>query len=110
MSDAVSARENSRWRGSAANAERATPATALDRWIGSGLQAWLQPVGIRIELWNGWSPWTAGQDTVGDVLFADRGALLKVALDPYLQFGEMYMAGRVRTASSPSRILILSAP
>jgi cyclopropane-fatty-acyl-phospholipid synthase len=97
VSDALSARENPRWRPSSAHAERANSVTAADRWLASQLQAWLQPVGIRVELWNGWSPWTpaAGDHAVGDLLFADRGALLKVTLDPDLQFGEMYMAGRV---------------
>ena len=97
MSDALSAREHPRWRGSAAQTERAGSVTAADRWLAAKLQAWLQPVGIRAELWNGWSPWTpeGGAQPVGDVLFADRGALLKVTLDPDLQFGEMYMAGRV---------------
>lgn len=97
MADALSARENPRWRGSAARAERARTVTPADRWVASRLQAWLRPVGIRVALWNGWSPWTttANEKTVGAVVFADRRALAKVAFDPDLQFGEMYMAGRV---------------
>ena len=102
MADALSARENPRWRGSAAHAERATTVTAADRWVAARLQAWLGPVRIRVELWNGWSPWTGApaEKPVGDVLFRDRWALLKVARDPDLQFGEMYMAGRVNVRGS----------
>ena len=102
MGDALSARENPRWRGSAAHAERATAVTAADRWVAARLQAWLRQVGIRIELWNGWSPWTGAADErpIGDVLFADRGALVKVTFDPDLQFGEMYMAGRADVRGS----------
>lgn len=95
MNDALSARENPRWRGSAANAERATTVTTLDRWIATRLQEWLEPVAIRVELWNGSSPWTTAEPAVGSVVFLDRGALLRVTLEPDLQFGEMYMAGRV---------------
>lgn len=95
MNDALSARENSRWRGSAAKAERATPVTVLDRWVAARLQNWLRPSRIRVELWNGSSPWSPPEPAVGTVAFLDRGALVKVTLEPDLQFGEMYMAGRL---------------
>src|SRR5579859_1896770 len=78
-----------------ADAGRSVRATAADRFVAGRLQAWLQPVGIRIELWNGWSPWRISGSGVGTVVFRDRWALLKVTIDPNLRFGEMYMAGRV---------------
>lgn len=95
MNDALSARENPRWRGSAAKAEGATTVSRLDRWVAGRLQDWLRPVGIRVELWDRSSPWPAAEQAVGSVAFLDRGALLKVTVEPNLQFGEMYMAGRL---------------
>jgi cyclopropane-fatty-acyl-phospholipid synthase len=97
VSDAISVRGGSGWGETDARPARASRrATSIDRFVARGLQRWLEPAGIRVELWDGSSPWRAGSGGESvDVVFRDRRALLATAVDPNLQFGEMYMAGRV---------------
>jgi cyclopropane-fatty-acyl-phospholipid synthase len=68
--------------------------TALDRWLAARLQRSLAPAGVGVELWDGTSTHPAGART-GDLLIGDRGALIAILLNPDMQYGEMYSAGRV---------------
>jgi cyclopropane-fatty-acyl-phospholipid synthase len=95
VSDAISAPDRPGWGANAAGRPASASTTAIDRWVAARLQDWLAPAAIRVQLWNGWSPAARLQpEAVGTVVFTDRGALVKVTLEPDLQFGEMYMAGR----------------
>jgi len=67
----------------------------LDRWLGAALQRTIEAVAVRVELWDGSSPYAGSTHPVGDLVFHDRRALLAVVLNPDLYFGEMYMAGRL---------------
>jgi cyclopropane-fatty-acyl-phospholipid synthase len=75
---------------------RAAPrVNALDRWLAERVQRGIEPVAVRLELWDGTSSYSAPALPVGDVIVRDRLALLGLAVDPNLWFGEAYTAGRV---------------
>jgi cyclopropane-fatty-acyl-phospholipid synthase len=67
----------------------------LDRWLAQRVQQGIEPVAVRLELWDGTSPYSALARPVGDVIVRDRRALLGLAVDPNLWFGEAYTAGRI---------------
>ena len=69
--------------------------TALDRWLASQVQQTIEKAGVRLELWDGSSPYEASRPTVGDLVVGDRRALIGIAVNPDLYFGESYMAGRL---------------
>jgi cyclopropane-fatty-acyl-phospholipid synthase len=69
--------------------------TFIDRSLAEGFQRWLRPGRLRLELWDGSSSWPSDTASVGDVVVADRWALVKLIVDPDLQFGELYTQGRV---------------
>lgn len=50
---------------------------------------------VRLVLWNGQEISNHEGDAVARVLIRDRGALLKLVIDPELYFGELYSAQRV---------------
>jgi cyclopropane-fatty-acyl-phospholipid synthase len=73
---------------------RSASTTALDRWLAARLQKSIAPAGVGVELWDGTSAYPA--DTkVGDLLIRDRGALVALLLNPDMQYGELYSAGRL---------------
>jgi cyclopropane-fatty-acyl-phospholipid synthase len=104
MRDALSLQRSSRWSGETATSNSGR-VTFVDRVIAQGFQRWLSPVGVRLELWDGSSPWTSSASAVGDLVVADRWAMLKMIVDPDLQFGEMYTEGRVAIRGSLVRVM-----
>ena len=70
-------------------------ARAIDRWLAGRLQRSITPAAVRLELWDGSSPYDAAATPVGSLLIRDRRTLIGLALHPDLQFGESYMAGRL---------------
>ena len=75
----------------------------LDRWLAERVQRLVEPVAVRLELWDGSSPFPAGRPPVGDLVVGDRRTLLGLAVNPDLWFGETYAAGRlaIRGAVEP---------
>lgn len=71
------------------------PARFFDRWVATQLQRVIAPAAVRLELWDGSSPYSSDKAPIGSLLVHDRGTLLALALDPDLQFGDAYMAGRL---------------
>ncbi len=67
----------------------------LDRWLAVRVQREIEPVGVRLELWDGTSPYHGTPPPVGDVIVRDRLALLGLVINPDLHFGEAFMAGRI---------------
>ena len=63
----------------------------------------MEPQRVRLELWDGSSPYSGSTPSIGDVIVRDRRTLLGLAVNPELWFGEAYMAGRldVRGAIEP---------
>lgn len=75
----------------------------LDRWVAERVQRLVEPVAVRLELWDGSSPFAAVHPPVGHLVVRDRRTLLGLALNPDLWFGEAYAAGRlaIRGAVEP---------
>lgn len=79
--------------------------TAIDRMIAARIQHSIQHADVRIELWDGSSPANAPASAVGDLVVHDRRALLGLAVNPELYFGESYMAGRLEVRGPLDRVL-----
>ena len=82
-------------------AERAFDRTAsrtspLDRWLAGRLQRSIAEAAVRLELWDGSTPFDRSRPSIGDLIVRDRRTLIGLALNPDLQFGEAYMAGRLQ--------------
>jgi len=106
MRDALSLRQRSSWGGGATFAGGgAHRVTWIDRQIADAFQRWLRPADLRLELWDGSSPWQSTAAAVGDVVVRDRKALLKLIADPDLQFGELYTEGRVDIRGRLARVM-----
>jgi cyclopropane-fatty-acyl-phospholipid synthase len=69
--------------------------TLIDRWLAARVQAIIDPARVRLELWDGSSPYSASAPPIGDLVVYDRSTLLGLILHPDLYFGESYMAGRL---------------
>jgi cyclopropane-fatty-acyl-phospholipid synthase len=67
----------------------------IDRWLTAHLQQLVTPAAVRIELWDGTSPYNGTAPPIGTIVMRDRGTLIGVVLNPDLMFGESYMAGRL---------------
>ena len=78
-----------------ANARSGGRAGRLDRWLAARVQATIAHVGVRLELWDGSSPYDGRLPPLGDLVVHDRRALIGLALHPELYFGEAYMHGRL---------------
>jgi cyclopropane-fatty-acyl-phospholipid synthase len=76
------------------------------RWLGARLQhSVLDAAGVRLELWDGSSPYRAAEPPVGDMVVRDQRTLLHIVLNPDLAFGEGYMSGRVAIRGSLDRVI-----
>jgi cyclopropane-fatty-acyl-phospholipid synthase len=73
--------------------------TAVDRAIARRVQRGIDAAGVRLELWDGSSPFT-GATSIGSLVVRDRGTLLGLAVNPDLYFGERYMTGRLDVRGS----------
>lgn len=75
----------------------------LDRWLAERVQRLVEPVAVRLELWDGSSPFAAVRKPVGDLVVRDRRTLWGLVVNPDLWFGEAYTAGRlaIRGAVEP---------
>ena len=72
-----------------------TPARIFDRWLATRLQRVIAPAAVRLELWDGSSPYSHDESPIGSVVVHDRATLLALILDPDLRFGDSYTAGRL---------------
>ena len=74
-----------------------------DRWLAARLQSVIEPVDVRLELWDGSSPYSATRRPIGDLIVRDRRTLLGLIVNPELYFGDAYMSGRldIRGAIGP---------
>ena len=69
--------------------------TAFDRALATRVQRSIADSTVRLELWDRSSPYDASHPAIGDLVIHDRRALLGLAVNPDLYFGEAYMAGRL---------------
>ena len=106
MRDALSLRQRSDWEDGATLARGGTHrVTWIDHQVADAFQRWLRPADLRLELWDGSSPWNSTAASLGDVVVRDRGALWKLVIDPDLQFGELYTEGRVQIRGGLRRVM-----
>lgn len=66
-----------------------------DRWLAAQVQRVIEPAGVRLELWDGSSPFRSSRRPVGDLIVRDRRTLFGLAVNPDLWFGEGYMMRRL---------------
>lgn len=69
--------------------------TRLDRWLGARVQRTIDAALVRLELWDGSSPFDAAHAPIGDLVVRDRRTLVGLALNPDIWFAEAYMASRL---------------
>jgi cyclopropane-fatty-acyl-phospholipid synthase len=67
----------------------------IDRWLAARIQRMIAPTAVRLELWDGTSPYRDPARPLGSLIIHDRRTLIGLALNPDLQFGESYMSGRL---------------
>jgi cyclopropane-fatty-acyl-phospholipid synthase len=68
---------------------------AFDRWLVRKLLHAIGSPPIRIVLWNGEESGDGSGPPMARIAFHDRTTLLKVLLDPHVQFGEAFSDGRL---------------
>ena len=69
--------------------------TALDRWLISQIVDMIGHPPLKIILWDGKAVYGADKDDVPTVTLCDRGTLLRLMVDPEMQFGDLYSGGRI---------------
>jgi cyclopropane-fatty-acyl-phospholipid synthase len=69
------------------------PARSWDRWLLAAIYGRLNDAPILLRLWDGTS--CGASDAVATVVIHDRGALVALARQPELAFGDYYAAGRI---------------
>lgn len=79
--------------------------TPFDRWLASRVQQVIEPAAVRLELWDGSSPYAVSEAPVGDIVVNDRRVLLGLATNPELWFGEAYMKGRLEVRGALERVV-----
>jgi cyclopropane-fatty-acyl-phospholipid synthase len=84
---------------------RVSSVTSLDRWFAGQVQRGIADAPVRLELWDGQLAPGAPPHAIGDLVVRDRRALLGLAFNPDLYFGEAYTAGRVRVHGSLTEVV-----
>lgn len=82
--------------GDAAVAEQGSARVApIDRWLAGFLLATTGRPPVRLVLWDGQAVGAAQQEAVATLHIRDRRTLRGLCLDPDLQFGDGFAAGRI---------------
>jgi cyclopropane-fatty-acyl-phospholipid synthase len=81
------------------------PAHKTERWLTRRVLESAGNPPIAILLWDGSEITTSREPVFGRLLIHDRRALRKLALNPDLELGELYMAGRIDVEGDLARIL-----
>src|SRR5262245_16769570 len=71
-------------------------------WLVRRAHRWFEAMGgppVRVSLWDGTV--LGARDSPTGVRIRDRGALLRLLLDPELQAGDLYSEGRVEIEGDP---------
>lgn len=80
--------------------------SALDHWL---IKLILQMIGhpqFTLVVWDGQTVYGDDKDNVPKVTLCDRGALLRLIVDPELHFGDLYSNGRIRFEGDLSAFLV----
>jgi len=69
------------------------------------LQQTLRPAAVRLELWDGGSPYTGPEPPIGTLVVKDARTLRGLIANPHLQFGECYMFGTLEVRGQLESVL-----
>ena len=75
-----------------------------DQWAAVRLQNAIRASEVRIELWDGSSPF-GDRPAIGDLVIRNRRALLGLLANPELYFGEAYMSKRIDIRGPLERVV-----
>jgi cyclopropane-fatty-acyl-phospholipid synthase len=81
------------------------PARKTERWLTERVLEMAGNPPIAIVLWDGTEITTSQQAVLGRLLIHDRRALRKLAINPDLELGELYSAGRIDVDGDLAQIL-----
>jgi len=87
------------------HASTIAPPTVLDRWLGARVQTIVDPARVRLELWDGSSPYSLPGRPIGDLVVRDRSTLVGLIVNPDLCFGDAYMSGQL-DVRGPLRFIV----
>jgi cyclopropane-fatty-acyl-phospholipid synthase len=79
---------------------KASSVSRPDRWLAAQVQRSIADGPVRLELWDGQPAPGAPLHAVGDLVAGDRRALMGLAFNPDLYFGEAYTTGRINVRGS----------
>ena len=79
------------------------PARIFDRWLAARVQRAIAPAAVRLELWDGSSPYARDVAPIGSVLVHDRATLIALIVDPAF-------ASAMRTPPVVSKSVATSVP
>ena len=77
----------------------------LHRRLAAMLQRRLVPARVRLELWDGSSPYPRAEPSLGALVVDDARTLRRVLFNPHLYFGEAYMAGTLKVRGELEAVL-----
>ena len=77
----------------------------MDRRLAAAVQRTIADGPVRLELWDGRRADGAPDRAAGDLLVGDRRALVGLAVNANLYFGEAYIAGRIRIRGSLTEVI-----
>ncbi|MDX1432647.1 MAG: cyclopropane-fatty-acyl-phospholipid synthase family protein [Gammaproteobacteria bacterium] len=77
----------------------------VDRWLLSRLARKAGHPPVALALWDGENVYTPRGETLGRIVFHDRGALLSTIASPELGFGDAFSAGRASIDGDLVRVL-----
>jgi len=80
--------------------------TAVDRWLIKQILDIIGHPDLKIILWDGKAIYGGDKQDVPVVTLCDRGSLLRLLVDPELNFGDLYSNGRIRFEGDLSAFLI----
>ncbi len=80
--------------------------TAFDQWLMGKICAAIGNAPIRLILWDGTEFCPPGTAPVGSVLIKDRTTLIKLLMEPELNFGDGYTEGRIEVEGDLLKILV----
>ncbi|MCG6887640.1 MAG: cyclopropane-fatty-acyl-phospholipid synthase family protein [Proteobacteria bacterium] len=70
--------------------------TVLDHWLINQVVDMIGHPPLKIILWDGQAVYGGDKQDVPVVTLLDRGTLLRLIVDPEMQFGDLYSSGRIR--------------
>jgi len=73
-------------------------ANMFDRWLLNAIGSRFAPAGVRFRLQNSGEAGFTGDSPLATVTIPDHSTLIRLLLDPEIEFGEAYAAGRIDVA------------